>query len=102
MTRCAWQPSWARSLSGQREDTDDAGAAARGGFHPQGPADGAEAVGHVDEAGAAGLGGGVEPGAVVADAEPEGAALLPGPDDRRGFRAGVLHGVLERLQAAEV
>ena len=44
----------------------------------------------------------VEPGPVVGHLEEQGAGLLPHPHGRTGVGAGVLAGVLQRLQAAEV
>ena len=65
------------------------------------PADGAEPVGHVDEAVAAAGGRGVEPRAVVGDREQQAARFGPQPQLHRRLRR-VLGRVLQRLQAGEI
>ena len=57
---------------------------------------------HVGEARAEAAAAGLEPAAVVGDVEGQAPAPLPDPQDERGPVPGVLAGVLDGFQAAEV
>src|SRR5207248_2757225 len=71
-------------------------------LHSQHPADRSQAIAHVGEAGAVRLPVSFEAGAIIEDFEEQAAGILPDPHLRGCSVAGVLSGVLESFQAAEV
>ena len=88
---------------GEWQGTEHGGAAAGDRRDVERAAEGAEPVGHVDETVADGTApGDLEAGAVVDDRERQRAVALGHRDADRGAVAGVLAGVLHRLEHAEV
>src|SRR5918992_456075 len=84
------------------DDPCNLGPTPRSRVDVQAPPQRPETVAHVEETGAEALGTRIEADPIVGDLEAQPATVLLDADDQRGAFPGVLGGVLDRFQTAEV
>src|SRR5215472_4089732 len=92
----------AAGTSAQRDLSRHRGALPGIRLHVQGAPEGAQAIGHVEESGAQPAALRVESLPVVGNLKSQCPGVFPHPQRDRGLPSGVLAGVLDRFNAAEI